>query len=376
MDANLVAGVRFEDTDVTASSVVQAPETMVWESDNDWSVLLKNGAPEVYAQDHSYSVALPNIDFDIAVTEDVKVRLSYSETIGRAGYDQLSPDVSIDNAYSLEASGGNPQLDPMRSSNIDLSVEYYFADDSFVSAGFFIKDVSDFIGTVSEERSHYGLTDPREGARNAAAIARIQNEGGNVNSEQDLHDAMLRNEGLDPADPSTSIFSSSADDLAVFDTLLPGNDKSTTIDGIELAYTQWFGTSGFGLQANYTMVNADVEYDNTVIEGEQFVMPGLSDSMNIVGFYDANGIQARIAYNWRDEYLSDRNAGGGNPAYTEAFSQIDLSFSYDLNDNVTFTAEGINVTGEDSRVHGRSERQIYSLEDLGARYQVGVRYSF
>ena len=36
----------------------------------------------------------------------------------------------------------------------------------------------------------------------------------------------------------------------------------------------------------------------------------------------------------------------------------------------------VNLTGEDVRWHGRSEKQLWRLEDQGARYALGARYKF
>lgn len=54
-----------------------------------------------------------------------------------------------------------------------------------------------------------------------------------------------------------------------------------------------FGQSGFGVSANYTKVDSGLTYNNYVI-GEQFALEGLSDSANLVGFYDKdNGRSVR-----------------------------------------------------------------------------------
>ena len=66
------------------------------------------------------------------------------------------------------------------------------------------------------------------------------------------------------------------------------------------------------------------------------------------------------------------NQGGcRNPIFVEAYDQIDLSVGYDINDNFAVSFEAINLTGEDVRWHGRSENQLWRLEDQGARYAVG-----
>ena len=88
-------------------------------------------------------------------------------------------------------------------------------------------------------------------------------------------------------------------------------------------------------------------------------------------------MSARLAYNWRDKFLSNVNQGSfRNPVFVEAYDQIDLSIGYDINDNMAVSFEAINLTGEDIRWHGRSELQMWRLEDQGARYALGARYKF
>ncbi|SMF33606.1 TonB-dependent receptor [Alteromonadaceae bacterium Bs31] len=386
MASNLVIGVRQENTDVTSVAVVAVPENQSWDGDNDWS-LVSSGVQEDYKETNSYDNFLPNVDFDISPTDALTLRASYSETMARPGYAQLRPDVAIDNQYLKQASGGNPQLVALESSNIDLSVEWYYGDDSYLSAAYFTKDVKNFIGNDVVNSEVYGLRDPRLGERFEQAIAAIEvheangdtnpyrNQPWDSNSEQHQHDKMLEVDGQ-PVVEGNSILANGTDPVQQWLKQQPLNQQDSSIDGLELSVQHWFGETGFGVQANYTYVDSDLEFDNTSTE-EQFALIGLSDTANLVGFYDKNGLQIRVAYNWRDEFLSSTTQGGNNaPGYTEAYSQVDFSVSYDVSDNLSVMLEGLNVTGEDSRLYGRSERQMFSLEDLGARYAAGVRYTF
>ena len=89
----------------------------------------------------------------------------------------------------------------------------------------------------------------------------------------------------------------------------------------------------------------------------QFALTGLSDSANVVLMFEKFGLSARLAYNWRDEFLQNVNQGGWrNPIFVEEYDQIDLSVGYDINDNFAVSFEAINLTGEDVRWHGRSEQ--------------------
>ncbi|MET1163172.1 MAG: TonB-dependent receptor, partial [Pseudoxanthomonas sp.] len=113
------------------------------------------------------------------------------------------------------------------------------------------------------------------------------------------------------------------------------------------------------------------------IIGDQFALTGLSDSANFVGFYDKGPWQIRAAYNWRDQFLSSRFDGvGPNPNYTEAYGQLDLSIGYQVNDQFSIQFEGINLTDETQRIHGRHENQVLFATQNGPRYMLGFRYKF
>ncbi|RYY01206.1 MAG: TonB-dependent receptor [Gammaproteobacteria bacterium] len=377
MPAHALLGVRYEKTDVTSTGSVKPPVALQWDSDNDWTTLSSSLGTVPVVVNASYHNLLPNLDLDVSPTDDLKVRLSYSETIGRASYQNLSPLSSLSSVYSKTASQGNPALKPMTSQNVDVSVEWYYDDHSYVSIGLFNKKVSDFIGTEVISTNQYGLRDVRSGPRFLAAQAALPDNL--KNDEAALWTQILKNMGVAAPAPGTDkIYADANDPLMQWATTQPTNNKDATVHGAEFGIQHFFGESGFGFQANYTAVNSDAEFDNTLNSvATQFALIGVSNSANIVGIYEKNGFQARVAYNWRDAFLNSANQAGNNePSYTKAFGTVDLSFGYELNDNVTFTLEGLNILGENSLNYGRSETQINSYEDLSARYSLGVRYTF
>ena len=99
---------------------------------------------------------------------------------------------------------------------------------------------------------------------------------------------------------------------------------------------------------------------------------------SILAFYDDNGIQARIAYNWRDDFLLNTNQfhSPDEPVFTKAYGQLDMSASYEINDNLTLVFEGLNLTEETAHRHGRFENQFLAAEDFGSRYALGIRAKF
>ena len=166
------------------------------------------------------------------------------------------------------------------------------------------------------------------------------------------------------------------DPLAVFDIQVPTNQRSAELDGWELAVQHMFGESGFGVSANYTIVNSDLEYDN-FDRNNQFALVGLSDSANFVAFFEKSKWSVRAAYNWRDEFLASTADGAGpNPVYVEPYGQIDVNASYDVTENFTLAVEAINLTDEIQRLHGRNPHQALFVTQSGARYMIGARYRF
>src|SRR5690606_6029828 len=156
------------------------------------------------------------------------------------------------------------------------------------------------------------------------------------------------------------VISNDSDPLYSFRTATPNNGREAKIHGAEFAVQHFFGDTGFGIQANYTIVRGDVAYQNLELPSvSQFYLAGLSDTANLVGMYENDRLSARIAYNWRDKYIQGGGRGqGNNPLYVEAYSQIDLNVTYAVTDSLSLSAEGINVMGDDSRTHQRNAKMM------------------
>ena len=407
MPANVVLGARYETTDVTSTAIILVPTAVRWEDDNDFSVV-RPTTTTPFSQDASYSNLLPSLDFDLAITDSLKARFSYSETIARAGYGQLSaaqspngPGGSSLNGFTPTGTANNPALVPLQSDNLDLSLEYYFSESGYVSVGFFDKRVKNFIGNSVVNQNLFGIRNETGGPRAQAALAALKS--GNFATDDSAlftmvamteHPEGTTYQGTFYAGGASNYNASNAQHVAfatAFDILpaaddplytfavnQPVNNKEARIHGFEFGGQYFFGDTGLGILANYTVVRGDVGYDVTSDPNvNQFALTGLSDSANAVLMFEKFGISARLAYNWRDEFLQNINQGSWrNPIYVEAYDQIDLSVGYDINDHIAVSFEAINLTGEDIRWHGRSVNQLWRLEDQGARFALGARYKF
>ncbi|AMK00068.1 TonB-dependent receptor [Alteromonas macleodii] len=343
MFLSATAGVRYEMTDVTVNGT-QAPITGLTILDQT-EMLAGFGDAQSIATESDYDVLLPNFSVRLEITDDLIARFAASSTITRPTLNSMSPVTVITTTRQggdLTSTSGNPALEPFKSDNLDLSLEYYYDEASYASIGYFRKLVSNFI----------------------------------VNSQEDKTFELV--DGSLLTDPSTGTNASApdaGDDVAVFTNTLPNNGEDATVDGFELALQHTFD-NGFGVLANGTIVDSDAELDPFDIN-QVFALTGLSDSYNLVAFYETDDYQIRLAYNWRDEFVQSLTQGQGDgPTIVESYQQLDISGSYSVTDNVEIFFEGINLTEEFVHKRGRFSNHLLLVEDSGRRWAFGVRGNF
>ncbi|MGD8174456.1 TonB-dependent receptor [Marinimicrobium sp. ARAG 43.8] len=351
-------GVRMEETDVTASSIQNGIIALNYFN-------LEELRP-VYAEDATvetleggYTRFLPNLDVKAEFSRDLVGRFSYSRTIARADISAMFPATQFGIARPggpFTISQGNPNLLPYESENLDLSLEWYYGEGSYASVGYFKKYVENFIGSTTEDRilgdvNGQPLTDP----------------------SIDPHPDCPHPQG----EPVDECLSDSDDPVITWEASTPGNQDDAEVSGWEINVQHMFDDTGFGVIANATMVDGDVNYDVYDFDSA-FALTGLSDSANLIGFYEKDAFQVRLSYNWRDDFLLSigQPQVATEPTFTEAYGQWDLNASYDITDSVSVFLEGLNITEETVRRHGRFSNQLVSAEQYGARYNIGIRAKF
>ncbi|MED6323578.1 MAG: TonB-dependent receptor, partial [Pseudomonadota bacterium] len=309
MFLSATAGVRYEMTDVTVNGT-QAPITGLTILDQT-EMLAGFGDAQSIATESDYDVLLPNFSVRLEITDDLIARFAASSTITRPTLNSMSPVTVITTTRQggdLTSTSGNPALEPFKSDNLDLSLEYYYDEASYASIGYFRKLVSNFIVNSQEDKTF------------------------------ELADGSLL---TDPSTGTNASAPDAGDDVAVFTNTLPNNGEDATVDGFELALQHTFD-NGFGVLANGTIVDSDAELDPFDIN-QVFALTGLSDSYNLVAFYETDDYQIRLAYNWRDEFVQSLTQGQGDgPTIVESYQQLDISGSYSVTDNVEIFFEGIN----------------------------------
>ena len=295
---------------------------------------------------------------------------------------------------------------PLTSDNFDLSLEYYYKPDSFISVGFFDKRVHNFVGVGQSQGNLFGIRDASSGAPgtdSGAAVAALDANNVPLTGENLFAmTALIQNrpsvadataEFLANFNATTSQVDSAyltalesaydimvkpGDPLREFLITAPVNNQDAEIYGFEIAGQHFFGDTGFGVAASYTMVRGDIDFDNGASPNEdQFALIGLSDSANATLIYDKHGLSARLTYNWRDKFLASYNRPPyRNPVYTKPFGQLDINISYDITPNFAVSFEGLNLTRENVRTYGRDQQQLWYAQELDRRFMLGARYKF
>lgn len=351
------AGMRYSDTSVEVGAVQSFIADVVPTTD---LTLFSNvfGPATEFAEDGDYNNFLGNLNAEFDIREDMKIRFAAYESLTRPTLSELSPATNFGEPrrQNLTASGGNPALNPFKSTNFEVSYEWYYSDDSLFTIAAFTKDISDIIVNLTGSES-FTLTN-----RSAADGFRCAADNCAVGID------------LDPTRPGFDIVGNTEElngQSEIYTVSRPRNGESATVEGFEVAITHVLD-NGFGVTANATFVDSDVTIDPT--SSTNFSLEGIGDSYNIVGFYENDRLQARVAYNYRDAFLRRIDNGfNGEPVNTEEFGQWDVSASFDVTDQYTIFFEGINITEEELVQTGRFPNQIYNIEDNGSRYAIGVR---
>src|SRR5690606_6052053 len=230
---------------------------------------------------------------------------------------------------------GNPDLDPTRAKNYDLSLEYYLGGASALTATLYKIEIDSFVTSGSvylKELDTDGLYHgPAEGWRFNSLV---QGTGGEVN-------------GLELA--ARVAFADFADGFI----------------------------SNFGFDVNYTL--SDSSQDAKGVNDKELPFVNNSeDTYNLVGWFENENWSARLAYNFRSPRLiSQGSAAVGQQAlYQDDYGQLDLNVTWDVTDNVSLYVNGSNITEEFQQTYLEYKEQKAFQNIYESRWALGARVNF
>ena len=360
--------LAYADTLIAAGTYVDYPAFFTANSwaNQSWNYLPESdrlygarGAGWSTATD-TYDKVLPSFNLKVELTDDLIARVAVSEAIALPdmslvrnnigistnGYDKNEKSTPIaarddqgnalfdadgnplmrDFTYTESTyigdwtgTGGNTYLKPMESTQYDASLEWYFSNAGSLTTTLFYKDLSNFF----------------------------------------VHGASRQ---AIPHPINTS-------EIRAVDVVSTRNGGEGSMQGVELAYQQFFDFlpspfDGFGVQANYTYIDASgVPNNEEDYENASWAKPGSETdtgarvnltsvplqgqsehTANFVLMYEKYDWSARLAYNWRSKYLlTTRDVISKYPLWNDDAGFLDGSVFYQVNDNISVGLQATNL---------------------------------
>lgn len=360
------AGIRKAETSIDARG--RSPSGRPVENNND------------------YSDTLPSLNLAWEVNDKLIVRFATAKVMARPQMMALQPGVTSFNvpagigAEPAQFDGsnaaitlGNTRLKPFRATNFDFNVEWYFAPGALLSVAYFHKDIESFPQVVLREAKLSDVFDADQIANLRAAY------DGLVDLASDSRRAYI-------------------DQDLPFQIRQYNDAPGGTLKGFEVAYQQNFTFlpapfDGFGVQANYTKIDSELEYildPARNLTGTGPFLGASPESFNATLFYEVEKWSARVSSAYRAGYQTTYPlaAGGCDPGVCDSplindFSgseetlNVDAAFTYKLTDNVTITAEALNLTDQtDQRWAYQADPVVANYASTGRQYFVGARFTF
>jgi iron complex outermembrane receptor protein len=310
----------------------------------------------------TYTDVLPSLNVTFEVAEDHLVRLGMSKTMTRPRMDDMRPNffasfnfnwanvVSADpESGPWSASAGNAQLKPLEANQLDLSYEWYFADDGFVAATWFYKDLTNW-----------------------------HRDGQAIGDFSDLYIPGFH-QAEDPNNPG--VFDPPATFLGVVSFREDGLEGF--VRGIELQGNLPFGELAAPLEG-LGLIGSASFYDGELDDGAS--VPGLSEeTYQATIYYELGGFQARVSWTKRDDFWTE--TPGLSLALTPTVDQgaeiIDAQIGYDFGlggfdalDGLFVSLQVQNMTDEDTLQTTDDAREILKYQTFGSNYLLNVNYKF
>ena len=247
-------------------------------------------------------------------------RGSLSRTLGRPNYGELAGSVALNNTL-LTGTGGNPNLKPIISDNLDLSIAWYLGSRAYVSAGIFAQDIKNYVKT-----------------------------------------------GTAPVD----LINIDTGLLATY-TVTSRVGKNGKMKGFEVAGETPIG-KGFGILANATYVDAEDE--------DGLPMLGASEwTYNVRGYYEDAKLSASLAWNYRSKYAYFFQGNGTNTLnngarYFAGAGSLSASLGYRITPDISVHLDGNNLTNEIRYTYHVNEQAPAAFYENGRQYFATVRMKF
>jgi iron complex outermembrane receptor protein len=259
---------------------------------------------------NDYTDWLPSAQFKYNFTNDLVGRLGVAKTMARPDFSALGGAVSLDDTNHT-GNGGNPNLKPIRSTNFDLAMEWYFAPRSLLQAGVFYMDLTNYVSFGTAPTVYHDI---RTGTDQVYNVSSPINSSGHVG-------------------------------------------------GVELAWQQpiW---GGFGALANYTYA------DGHETGGGELV--GTSrHTANLSGYFENDRFNARLNYTFRSAFFNGLDRSSAQ--HQDDTGTLSASIGFKINNNLTLSFDAMNLNDPTLKYYAANRDQPTAFYNNGRQYYLTLR---
>jgi iron complex outermembrane receptor protein len=267
--------------------------------------------------DNKHSQLLPSANLKFSMSEDVVFRFAASQTMTMPDFSALGAS-SWGSDLNRTGGGGNPNLNPVMSTNFDGNLEWYFMPRGLLSLGAFSMDLKDYIAFGIEDRQ---------------------------------------------------LFSELTNQLETYRVSVPVNSNGS-VSGLELVYEQPIGES-FGVNANYTY--ADGKTGHTWADGSNNLVGTSKDTYNVGAYFENAMFSARANYTYRTSFLI--GLSGANPYYQDDFGTLSLALSYKPADWLSVSLDALNLNSPELKYY-QSATAPTAFYNNGRQFYLNLRAKF
>lgn len=298
----------------------------------------------------SYGDILPSLNLVADFGNGWNLRFGAAKELMRPRVNDMgaygSVGVSVTNGVAeWSGNGGNPKLEPFRANAVDLSVEKYFGEASYVALAVFYKDLESYVYTQNIPWNFAGYD----------------------------------YEGNTPPQSDWGIFSTPANGAGGY---MRGVEFSTALGG-ELLHP---ALDGFGALLNASYTESSIDPDGPG-GSDTDTFPGLSKIVaNATVYYEKHGFSARVSQRFRDPYRGEYSYIFGQRSYRYTLNErtIDLQLGYDFPESSKLSGLSLlfqinNLNNEPFRTEVSDSNQLglffpEEYTEYGRQYMLGFRY--
>jgi iron complex outermembrane receptor protein len=313
-------GVRFGKTRTSAQA--WDAEILSITENGPFNYTAEYADPTPVTQDGDYTFVLPSANLAWKFTDELQLRLGLAKTMARPPVDMLAPTnttESISWGEFTQIFGGNVDLKPYSAKQADISLEWYFAENSIFNLATFYKRIENQITSSWETGQDIGV------------------------------------EGY------------------LFNVSRPINGDHAKVHGYEVG-AQHFWENGFGFRAQYTR-----NWSESFVDGEERPLEGIAPSVYSVSLmYERGDWSVGATADHTDGFVTAINVlGAGYNEEADPITWVTAHIAYNFNKMVSVSLEGQNLLDDEQTYTINGDRLMsQGYYRYGRNINLGVAVRF